>query len=216
MALTTEISVAELEWFRSLDWGYINPGCCLWWACLPDRRYYIRHELKFSHWTIARVKQEIHDITLDNGIHHIRYTVADPAVKAKFGDTGESIQETFQRATKWKNGPPINMPLQLGDNNRKNGWQRVREMLELREDGYPTIIIHPDCRYLIRSLAQATSAKNDPEDVDTNSDDHALDSLRYGAMSRPAPTRVSSTSSSKTFKAKQQLIVQYRRQMSRR
>ncbi len=199
----------DLEWFRSMDWGYINPGCWLWWCCLPDRRYYIRHELKHSHWSISRVKQEVIDMTLDNGIYRVRYTVGDPAIKAKFGDTGESIQETFQKG-------PNNIPIQLGDNNRKNGWQRVREMLEVREDGQPTIIIHPDCRYLIRSLAQATSAKNDPEDVDTNSDDHALDALRYGGMSRPAPTKRSTASSSRTFRAKQQLIIRHRRAMSRR
>ena len=199
----------DFEWFRSMDWGYINPGCVLWWCCLPDGRYYIRHEWKFSHQTVANVKKEIIDKSLDWGIPRVRYTVADPAVKAKFGDTGESIQETFQRS-------PHNVPLMLGDNNRVAGWQRVREMLRVREDGHPTIIAHPSCSYLIRSLAQATSAKNNPEDVDTNTDDHALDTLRYGAMSRPSPTKRSTTSSTKTFRAQQQRIVQYRRMMSRR
>lgn len=204
----SDAGLSELEWFRSLDWGYINPGCCLWWCCLPDRRYFIRHELKFSHWTVKRVKKEIQDITLDHDIRYVRYTVADPAVKGARGDEmGETIQESFQRG-------PIHIPLQLGDNNRKGGWQRIREMLDLREDGQPTLIIHSDCSYLIRSLSQAVSSKNDPEDIDTHSDDHALDALRYGAMSRPSPTKVISTSSQRTFKAKQQLIARYQRRMS--
>jgi hypothetical protein len=32
--------------------------------------------------------------------------------------------------------------------------------------------------------------EHDPEDIDTTKDDHACDALRYGAMSRPSPTRL--------------------------
>jgi hypothetical protein len=197
----------DVEWFRSMDWGYINPGVFLWWACLPDGVYYIRRELKFSHMEIPDVAKEVHDITRDLNIVRVRYTVADPSIAAAFGDTGESIQETFQR-------PPARLSLSLGDNNRISGWQRVRELLKVRADGRPTVIIHPDCRYLIRTLAAAISAKNNPEDVDTSIDDHALDALRYGAMSRPSPTRRSTTKSGRTFKAQQDLIKRHRRALS--
>jgi hypothetical protein len=43
-------------------------------------------------------------------------------------------------------------------------------------------------------LPAAVSAKTDPDDMDTTGDDHALDALRYGAMSRPAPTRIAGVS----------------------
>jgi len=194
----------SVEWFRSMDWGYVNPGVFLWWACLPDGVYYIRHEWKYSHALISDVKKEVHKKDKDWGIPRVRYTVADPAIKGANGDTGESIQETFQR-------PPYNIPMRLGDNSRHSGWQRLREMLKVREDGRPTIIIHPECRYLIRTMASAVSAKQDPEDVDTHSDDHALDACRYGGMSRPSPTRRAHVGSAKTFKAAQQRIIKHRR-----
>jgi hypothetical protein len=91
-------------------------------------------------------------------------------------------------------------------------FARVR----LREDGNPTIIIHPECRYLIRTIAAAISAKNDPEDVDTTLDDHAIDTLRYGAMSRPAPTKARTLTSGNTFAAAQARIKQYNRKMKAR
>ncbi len=49
----------------------------------------------------------------------------------------------------------------------------------------------PRCSYLRRTLPAAQSDKSDPDDVDTKGDDHGLDALRFGAMSRPSPTRLS-------------------------
>jgi hypothetical protein len=57
-------------------------------------------------------------------------------------------------------------------------------------DGTPwlTVADDPHCRYLRRSLPAQMSDKHDADDINTNGDDHAVDALRYGAMSRPAPT----------------------------
>ena len=207
---TDEGLTQNLEWFRSLDWGYINPGCVLWWVCLPDGRYYIRKELKFDHTKISKVREKVFKIEEERGFPKIRYTEADPAVEGPDGDTGESVRETFTQN-------PYPMFLNLADNDRKLGWQRVREMLAPDEEtGKPSLYIHPDCRYLIRSLSSAVSSKNDPEDIDTKSDDHALDTCRYGAMSRPSPTRSRIVRSTKTFRAKQELITRYRRSLRMR
>lgn len=195
----------NVEWFRSLDWGYINPGVCLWWACLADGILYVRKEFKFSHATNNIVCDNIREMTLDLGTSRVRYTAADPAMWAPKDDLGEMLNESFAR-----NG----VPLIKAKNDRINGWQRVRELLRPREDGRPTLIIHPDCRYLIRTISSAISDKNVPEDVDTTTDDHAIDALRYGAMSRPSPTRVKSTSSAKTFKAWQKKSADYKRSLT--
>jgi hypothetical protein len=197
----------EVEWFRSLDWGYVNPGDVLWWACLPDGIYYIRYEWKYSHMQIPDVADAIKEKTSDWEVGSVRYTVADPATKAKYGDSGESISETFAR-------PPCHLPFTMGNNDRVNGWQRVRELMRKREDGQPSLIIHPSCRYLIRSISSAVSDKNNPEDVDTHIDDHALDTLRYGAMSRPAPTKKKAQSTSKSFNVQKDRIKEFRRKMS--
>lgn len=202
----------DVEWFRSMDWGYINPGVCLWWACLPDGVLYIRKELKFSHTSIPEVSDQIREITKDLGIPRVRYTSADPSIFSQYGGSssdkqeGETIAETFAR-------PPCRVPLVKADNNRSSGWQRIRELLRLRPDGKPWLVIHPDCRYLIRTFAAATSAKHDPEDIGFE-DDHALDAARYGGMSRPSPTRKSKVGSSKTFRAAQERVRQHQRQLT--
>ena len=38
---------------------------------------------------------------------------------------------------------------------------------------------------MIRTLTTLPTDNKNPEDVDTNAEDHAYDALRYGCMSRP-------------------------------
>jgi hypothetical protein len=53
-------------------------------------------------------------------------------------------------------------------------------------------MVHPDCPYLIRTLPSMVSDERDPEDVDTDGEDHAVDALRYFVMGRPSPGSLSS------------------------
>lgn len=205
-----------------MDWGYINPGCFLWFACLPDGILYVRRDLKFAEEAIEDLCDKVFAIDEELGLRpkgsrksRVRYTVADPAVFGQYsGSTktpsgqfkGETIDETFRRC---------GVPLIKADNDRTAGWLRVRQNLRLRADGRPTLLIHPECRYLIRTLASAISSKTDPEDVDTHIDDHAIDALRYGVMTRPAPTRRGGGGpSKKSFKAAQQRTADYRRSLT--
>ena len=43
----------------------------------------------------------------------------------------------------------------------------------------PRLKIFSTCTNLIRTLASIPTSKTNPEDVDTKSDDHAYDALRY-------------------------------------
>lgn len=204
------------EWFRSLDWGYSSPGCVLWWCCLPDGNLYIRRDHKYSHALVGQLIDTVDEITEDLGIHRIRYTAADPALwgPSVTADAleGENMNETFARQ---------GMPLIKSKNERVNGWQRVRELLG-NPDGPEDIrtparlIIHPDCRYLIRSLTNAVSDPRNPEDVDTDIDDHALDTLRYGAMSRPSPTRSKNKTRRGTFQDAAARAREFQKQMTSR
>jgi hypothetical protein len=64
------------------------------------------------------------------------------------------------------------------------GWDQVRERLVGDAEG-PQIVIFSTCTHIIRTLP---ALQHDPiraEDVDTDAEDHAPDTLRYGCMSRP-------------------------------
>ena len=172
-----------IEWFASLDWGYNAPGVCLWWACLSDGHYHIAREHKFVGKSAETVAGEIRRITHELRISQLRYVAADPSMWAKTGHgRGESVAETLQRR---------GLPMRRGDNDRLNGWLRCHELLADAPDGTPWITVagDPHCKYLRRSLPAQVSDKHDPDDINTGGDDHAVDALRYGAMSRPAPTR---------------------------
>ena len=49
----------------------------------------------------------------------------------------------------------------------------------------PGIRVFRTCKNLIRTLSSLPTDDKNPEDVDTNAEDHAYDALRYGCMSRP-------------------------------
>jgi hypothetical protein len=141
--------------------------------------------LKFQGLEEQEVAQRIHAKDLELGVKP-SYTAGDPAVFNKTGAShtngqflGQSIGETLGF---------YGIPITKADNDRINGWSRCHALLRDAPDGRPWMLVHPDARYLIRSIPNARSEKRDPDDVDTTMDDHALDAWRYGAMSRPSPS----------------------------
>jgi hypothetical protein len=159
-----------------MDWGFNAPGCMLWWLVLPDNALHIIREYKFQMMNAEDVAKQIQKITRELGVD-LRYVAADPAMWQKTGaGKGESIAETLRR---------YGLPMRKSDNDRFNGWMRVHEMLRPMSDERPWLTVEPTCKYLSRTIPEAVSDPDKPEDVDTDGDDHAIDALRYGAMSRP-------------------------------
>lgn len=174
----------DTEYFASMDWGYVSPGCVLWWACLPDGYYHIHREMKFKGDEPKDVAAAIKRVSKELGIKKLRYVVCDPSMEGH--GRGESIAETMRRC---------GLPMRAGDNLRSNkanslgGWARCQALLRAGPDGEPWMTVDETCAYGRRTIPAAVSDKHDPEDVDTAIDDHWLDAWRYGAMSRPHPTR---------------------------
>lgn len=79
------------------------------------------------------------------------------------------------------------------NNDRLAGAALVDDKLKVRADGLPRILVYSTCTNLIRTLPALPRANTNPEDVDTNAEDHAYDALRYLLMDlegrSPAPTR---------------------------
>ena len=167
-----------VRWFRSMDWGYNAPGCVLWWVVLPDGHLYIRSELKFQQDDVSEVRRKIVARDKELGVTGSCALFGDPAMQAKTGQAtlrGASIAEA------------LGCGYTAADNDRFNGWMRCQQVLRDDAAGMPWLQVHPDCRYLIRSIPSAKSDPKNLDDVDTAMDDHALDAWRYGAMSRPSP-----------------------------
>lgn len=168
----------EIPRIGGMDWGYLRPGVFLWGVVLPDGRLYIEREHVFRGTVASEVAQEIRAMTQAAGLH-LMYSVGDPAMWIRDGQTGECIAETLS-----KNG----LYIQQANHERVNGWQRLRHWFKDAPDGLPWLLIDPvQCPYLTRTLPQLVQNDTKLEDVDTKGDDHAADALRYLVMSRPSP-----------------------------
>lgn len=70
-----------------------------------------------------------------------------------------------------------------GPGSRRNGWEIMRRMFRaglkqpMEEPGF---FIFETCHHAIRTLPDLPRSDRDPEDVDTDSEDHMADAVRYG------------------------------------
>ena len=161
--------------FRAADWGYSSPACVLWFAVDYNNNLWIYRELYTSKVTADVFARQVLD--LESG-EYIQYGVLDSSTWAKRGDVGPSIAETMiQQGCRWRQSD-------RSPKSRISGKLEVHKRLSVN-DKEPGLRIFKNCRNLIRTLGTLPTDNKNPEDVDTNAEDHAYDALRYGCMSRP-------------------------------
>lgn len=195
--------------FRSCDWGSASPFSVGWWAVVGDdyavgdsgvggyaarggrgpslilqRGSLVRYRewygasapntgLKMPAEDVARV------ILSKEQPNECSYGVLDPAAFAS--DGGPSIGERMARA---------GLRFRAADNKRvaargaMGGWDQVRARL-IGDGERPQIYFFSTCVDSIRTLPALQHDADKPEDVDTDSEDHAPDEIRYACMSRP-------------------------------
>lgn len=165
----------DLRVALGLDWGNAAPGVVLWGAALPDGHVTIFDELKFQRMSAKDVAGLVKAKCAEWKLPRVPPAYCDPSIlPAKSGELGEWIGLTLQRH---------GLPVIRVSNNRVNGWQRVHEALGVDPvSGTPWLTVHPRCRYGIRTLPLMVQAKDNPEDLDSETDDHWCDALRYLLM----------------------------------
>ena len=185
----------------AFDWGYAKPFCVLWGAVsdgthrlpegslMPKNAIVVYREWYGSNGT-PNVGLRLPANEIGKGIkersrdERFAQMVADPAIFASNG--GESQAETLQKA---------GVQFWPADNKRVAGWQQVHLRLQGVEDNSkePLLYIFDVCRDLIRTLPALQHDKHNAEDVDSDMEDHAPDTLRYLCMTRviaaPAPKK---------------------------
>ncbi len=169
---------------RSYDFGYGRPFSCAWWAIDHDGTLYRILELygctgtpnEGLRWTpdmqfreISRIEHE-HPWLKGKNIQG----VADPAIWD--ASRGESIAETAAR---------YGVYFIPGDNERIPGWMQCHYRLQFDSEGYPRMYVFSNCEAFIRTVPKLLFSKTEPEDLDSDMEDHAADEWRYLCMSRP-------------------------------
>ena len=120
----------------------------------------------------------------------LTYGVLDPS--AFRWDGGPSIAERINRelskAQRASFRPADNT--RIAQKGAMGGWDQLRSRLK-GIDNVPMIYCFSTCVDSIRTLPALQHDLDKPEDVDTDSEDHAPDEWRYAGMSRPwIPTKV--------------------------
>lgn len=174
--------------FRAYDYGHENPACCLWGALDYDGNVWIYREKYWpkGHKTDADTQAEeilrlsgcVKDVNGKwSGGEEYQYSVADPAIFSPTGMTdkagGQTIAETFARhGIIW-------IP---ASNRRVDGWSLVNKYLRWDETTSPKLRYFSTCKDSIRTLPSLVHDELHPEDIDSDGEDHAADTVRYLLM----------------------------------
>ena len=163
--------------FRAADYGYGSYTGVLWFAVAPSDQLIVYRELYVSKVTAADLAGMI--LEAEAG-ERMRYGVLDSSLWHNRGDTGPSLAEQMIiRGCRWR-------PADRSRGSRVSGKNEVHRRLQTDEfTGESRLVIFNNCRNLIAQLPSIPLDKNNPEDVDTNAEDHLYDALRYGIMTRP-------------------------------
>jgi len=162
----------------------------LWIAIDYDGRMYIYRELYGTGMDAEILADKVKDAEIGDRVSH---GVLDSAVWDMRGQMGPSIAEEMnKRGLRWR-------PASKGPGSRVAGKVELHKRLRVPEpfitrntlgeetvtQQKPMLQIFENCVNLIRTLPTLPIDKHNPEDVDTDAEDHAYDALRYGVMSRP-------------------------------
>lgn len=167
--------------FGMLDHGYSNLTAFHLGAYDEEGRIVIYFEYTATKRLVRENCQEILEaIKTLNLQSKLDYTVVDPSVRNTDPIQGSSVFNEY-----FENG----LSLTLGNNDVKAGISRMSSMLKDK-----TLLITKDCPNLIRELPQYRWAKfasskiamrKNPQETPVKKDDHSIDAVRYGIMSRP-------------------------------
>jgi len=170
--------------YRGFDFGYAKPFSVGWFACDHDGRLY--HILEMYgctdipntglKWTPDKIFSEIRRVEDEHRWlkgKQIR-GVADPSIWD--ASRGVSVAETADRAGVY---------FEPGDNKRIPGWMQMHYRLQFDENGIPMLYVFRTCRSFVRTMPILTYSETQPEDLDTDLEDHIADMTRYVCMARP-------------------------------
>ena len=174
--------------YRSYDFGFGKPFAVNWYAVDTEGVAYMILELygctgtpnEGVKWSpekqfkeIARIERE-HPYLKGKKIQG----VADPSIWD--GSRGIAIIEEAEKQYLW---------FDKGINDRIPGWMQIHERMKFDEYGKAMLYIFENCKDSIRVIPLMMYDEHKPEDLDTDLEDHILDSLRYFCMSRPLAPR---------------------------
>jgi hypothetical protein len=187
---------------RSFDWGSSKPFSCGWWAVSDGTEATLKdgRKIQFPRKTIFRIAEwyGCEDGKPNVGLRLPAKVVAQgidirerqmkiqnrvqpgPADSAIYAVTDEASigQNMESEGVFWT-------PADKRPGSRKNGWELMRDRIDATAKGEdkPGFYVFDTCRDFIRTVPAIARDARDPDDVDTDAEDHIADDSRYMVLS---------------------------------
>lgn len=181
----------------AFDWGYAKPWVALWFAVDYDGVMYLYRELYGGQKGepdkgLRQTNMEIARAIVAAEREKVNFRVADPAcwsptkIKGSNKVHGPSFVEDASKE---------GLFFMKADNDRLRGKQQCHMRFAMDEivdsetgevvEEHPMFVAFNNCANWWRTMAQLREDPKNPEDVDTDQEDHCYDTTRYAFMSRP-------------------------------
>ena len=187
---------------RGFDWGYTRPSSLGIWAISPGEvvgdRYFPKNSLvRVDEW--YPVKRDRYGASIPNdgqmfsnfeqgrAIAEVwpskKYFAdqADPSIFTEQG--GDSIYDQIRRGSQ---SMGVDLNFYAADNARHPGWQKMLEMMKAAHSERPEqagLYVSSQCKDFLRTVPVLMRDSKDPDDVDTEQEDHIGDETRYVVQS---------------------------------
>lgn len=170
--------------YRGFDFGYSKPFSVGWHAVDHDGRLYRIRELygctgtpnEGVRWEPAQIARKIKEIEKEDVNLKSKYIngIADPSI---FDESrGESVAVMMEREGVY---------FEKGDNTRIAGKMQLHNRFAFDENGIPMLYVFNTCKHFIRTVPALVYSQTDVEDIDTATEDHIYDEVRYVCMANP-------------------------------
>ena len=187
---------------RSFDWGSSKPFSCGWWAVSDGTEATLKdgRKIAFPRKTVFRIGEwygceegkpntglRLPAKVVAQGIL-IRETQMRIQNRVQPGPADSAIYAVTDEASIGQNMEAEGVfwtPADKRPGSRKNGWELMRDRMDAvaKAEDKPGMYVFDTCRDFIRTVPNIARDQRDPDDVDTDAEDHIADDARYMVLS---------------------------------
>lgn len=215
------------EWpkYMAFDWGFARPWAALYMAVDFDGTIYIYRELygsKEGHVNVGlrQTNDDICRVIRDTEKERITMRVADPACWSPTMRDNKIIGPSFT-----EDAGRHGLHFLKADNDRIRGKMQLHQRFQMETDTdartgevikeYPRMVIFNSCSNWWRTMLEMREDPKNPEDVDTNQEDHLYDVTRYLCLTRPITPRFITKTPPGTFAHERERLIRARKYAQR-
>ena len=186
---------------RSFDWGSSKPFSVGWWAVSDGTEATLKdgRKIAFPRKTLFRIGEWYgSDGRPNEGLRmpakvvaqgiNIRETQMRIQNRVQPGPADSAIYAVTDEASIGQNMEAEGVfwtPADKRPGSRKNGWELMRDRLDAvaKAEDKPGMYVFNTCRDFIRTVPSIARDTRDPDDVNTDAEDHIADDCRYMVLS---------------------------------